>query len=440
MVDLSSYVSGLCVSAWLRIKMTRGNIGVVAAAAAWLVFSPVLLAQDPPSPPAEKVVDLTDESEESIDLALKDQEGGTLGRAWFQNIHISGFGAVGFLDTGQAGTKKDAGFMVKESSLFVDAEAWDNISIFAEIQVNRLGKDDSLFVRTGEVYARFQHLLVEELGGEGIGVKVGRIDIPFGEEYLWQDSIDNPMITQSAAYPYGFDEGLLLHGSYADVDWIASITDGNDPRSVEDGDSKAYNLKLSSNLCDNFYVSASGMVNGLAGKSAFEFGGSHFEPLGASHPSSAGTSASMRVDAALYEVDVIYTVPDAVRFAGSFGEAHVSDEMAGFDRDILWFMGEARVDLSEKIMAIGRVSEIGTYSNSEGYHFDGKTIAGGNSAFGYDTKRLQRLAVGLAYRPNVNTVLKAEVGRDRFWVIDASTFNAGADSRFYFGFELALRF
>ena len=40
-------------------------------------------------------------------------------------------------------------------------------------------------------------------------MKLGRIDIPFGDEYLWQDAIDNPLITNSAAYPYGWDEGIL---------------------------------------------------------------------------------------------------------------------------------------------------------------------------------------------------------------------------------------
>ncbi len=386
-------------------------------------------------------VDLSEDSLGSIQQAGPSQEGAArLGRQWFENFHLSGFGAVAFLDTGNAGTRPEGGFMVKEASLFVEAEVWSDVGFFVEVQTNRLGKDDSLFVRTGEVYAHFTNVLSDRWGDGALGIKVGRIDIPFGEEYLWQDAIDNPLITQSAAYPYGFDEGLLLYGTARGVNWIFSVTDGNDERSEEDGSSKAFNVKLSTDVTDALYVSASGMVNGLAGKSAFEFGGSHFQPIGAGRPSAAGTSPSARVDAALYEVNAILQVGEAAQVSASFGQAHQSDDTPGFDRDLMWGMFEGQVDLTERAYVGARISEFGTYSDTKGYHMDGKIIAGGNSAFGYDAKRLQRIAAGVGYRPNAMTTVKLEVGRDRFWLIDASPFSANGESRFYFGAELALRF
>ena len=115
----------------------------------------------------------------------------------------------------------------------IELQVWDDVSIFFELQVNRLGKDDSVAARTGEVHVHFRDVWKSECG-DTMGIKVGRIDIPFGEEYLWRDSIDNPLITQSEAYPYGFDEGILFYGSTAGgLGWLLAVTDGTDERSVE---------------------------------------------------------------------------------------------------------------------------------------------------------------------------------------------------------------
>ena len=160
---------------------------------------------------------------------------------WWKNIEISGFGAAGFYDTGSAGTRADGGFEIKEASLFFDAEVWKDISFFLELQTNRLGKDDTLFTRTGEVYAHFRNIGAED---STLGIKLGRFDLPFGEEYLWQDAIDNPLITNSAAYPYGWDEGILIYDTTRHFSWIAAITSGTDARSKEENSAKALNLKI----------------------------------------------------------------------------------------------------------------------------------------------------------------------------------------------------
>jgi hypothetical protein len=387
-------------------------------------------------PGGRYAVDLESEQEGGSDLlsALR------LTRPWSGNITVSGFGAVAYLDTGTAGSKPDSGFMVKEASLFVEAEAWGDTFFFLEIQTNRLNLDDDLFVRTGEVHARFSNLFADELGEGALGLKIGRIDIPFGEEYLWHDASDNPMITQSVAYPYGFDEGILGYGTVKDVGWVLSVTDGNDARSTEDGDSKAFNAKLSKNLSERLYVSLSGMLHGLSGRSAFEFAGSHLEPVGVGGTSTAGSSGSPRIKANLYEVNATYSVPRRGHLTLSFGQSHLSDDAVGFDRDLSWGMVEGKLHFTDSTYCIARVSEIGTYSSSEGYHFDGKIIANGNAEFGYDTKRLQRLALGFGYKPNPMTVIKLEVGRDRFWTIDASPLDPSGRDGLYMAAELVLRF
>ena len=383
-------------------------------------------------------VDLSDDRVGEVDGDLAEPSH-PLAKPWFQNFTISGFAAAGFLATGNDGERENGGFLVKEATLWIEADVWEDISFFAEIQTNRLGKDDSLFVRTGEVHAHFRNVL-KRWGDDLLGIKIGRIDIPFGEEYLWQDSSDNPLITQSAPYPYGFDEGILLYGNLHGLGWLFSVTDGTDDRSLEDNTDKAVNVKVYGRPWSPLYLSASFMRNGRAVKSAFEFGGSHFQPIGASHVSSVGDSASTKVEAYLYQLDAKYHFGDKAYVAFSFGQALVDDRDSTFDRDLLWFVVEVLYHFHPKVYGVARYSEIGTYKTSEGYHFDGKITAGGNAAFGYDARRLQRLSLGAGWRPNPRVLLKGEVGADWFDEIEGSPFTASGDERWLVGFEVVLAF
>jgi hypothetical protein len=222
--------------------------------------------------------------------------------------------------------------------------------------------------------------------------------------------------------------------------WIVAITDGTDERSFEDDDDKAVNLKLYGNPTDWLYLSGSFMRNGQAAKSAFEFGGSHFQPIGASHASTLGSSPSDQVDATLYEIDAKIIFSDEGYIALSFGQAFQDDGAAAFNRDLLWFSIEGLCNVTDDVYAVIRYSEIGTYDSNEGYHFDGKITAGGNAAFGYDAKRFQRLSVGVGWKINPRAILKAEVGADWFEVIDASPLSPGDDDRWLAGLELVVKF
>lgn len=182
------------------------------------------------------------------------------------------------------------------------------------------------------------------------------------------------------------------------------------------------------------------MNNGPGSESAIEFGGSHIEPVGAGGASTAGASPNPRVSSNLYELDGRVAVGTSGELAAAIGHATVHDRQDVFDRDLTWFFVQAKWRLAPKLFAAARYSEIGTYDDSEGYHFDGKTIAGGNAAFGYDSSRLQRYSVGFGWQANDATLLKLEVGQDRFDVIDASPFVPGASDRLFFGGQLVVSF
>lgn len=372
-----------------------------------------------------------------------DDSGGSnvLSKPWWRNFHISGFGAAGYYDTGSAGTRDNGGFEIKEASLFVLAEAWNNVDFFIELQTNRLGSDSDKYTRTGEVYVHFHDIALTE--SITVGAKLGRIDIPFGEEYLWQDAIDNPLITNSAAYPYGWDEGVLLYGDVGGVNWIVAVTDGTDDRSVEENSDKAINVKVYGSPLEPLYLSFSLMTNGDVSKSAIEFGGSHFRPVGVAHQSTLGASADTEVSAQLIEVNAKYEFSFAsseAYIAASMGSAEADDSDAFYRRDLRWFSLEPGIQLHEDWFATLRYSEIGTYDGDAGYHFDGKTFAGGNAAFGYDVRRFQRSSVALNWMPNPHLRGKLEIARDRFELIDASPLNPRNGDRGFAGLEIAVAF
>jgi hypothetical protein len=362
-----------------------------------------------------------------------------ISQPWYRNVVLSGFGAIEYLDSGAAGTRPFGGFAIRESSLFVEAKAWDNVALFLEVQVNRLGKDKDLFVRTGEAHVVWRNLL-GRWGDDLLHVKAGRVDIPFGEDYLWQDAIDNPLISFTAAYPYGFDEGVVLFGTLKGVGWVAAVTDGTDDRSIEDNTDKAVNVKLYGRPLPGVYVSASAMRTGQTGESALEFGGSHIEPVGTGLTSTLGKSTSREVSARLAQADATITPTARVTVALSGGTARLNDADDTFDRPISWFWVEPRYRLRADAYVIARYSEIGTYDDTRGYHFDGKTTAGGHGAYGYDVQRLQRLSVGVGYRPNPRMLLKAEVGRDWFTTIRASSLGRTHGDRLLLGAGLVVGF
>lgn len=184
---------------------------------------------------------LVDLSGEELPSLLPEGEAAT--EPWYDKLDITGFGAAGYLRSGPAGEHPDGGFAVKETSLFLEADVWDDTSLFFEIQVSPLLQDDRVSFETGEVYAHFRNVWSSSRG-DHVGFKVGRIDIPFGEEYLWGDSPDNPMISHTVSFPWLTDEGVAAYGRLRGVGWVAAVTDGSMPRSMDENASKAVNLKL----------------------------------------------------------------------------------------------------------------------------------------------------------------------------------------------------
>ncbi len=399
--------------------------------------------QQPQDP--ELKVDLSDDRYASIDEAEGTDHAGD---EWFRKVDIWGYGAMSYLHTGSDGLAPEGTLLLREASLFIEADVWTNTSLFFEIQTDRLS-NQSLDIQAGEVYAHFRNLL--EFGDDGyLGLKVGRFDVPFGEDYLRQDATDNPLIGYPAAFPYGLDEGVLVYGEYAGIGLVASLTEGNSRSSAASSGgyqigpfedlAPAVTMRVYGNPLESLYLSGSFMYTGDSPESSLFFTGGPIVPVGTSFPSSLGSSPSQKVSSLLYGFDARYDISGRGSLTLSFGQAFIDDDVDAFDRDFLWFTVEPAYHIFDRVEAIFRWSEIGTYDSDEGYRFEGQPFAGGSEDFGYDTKRFRRISGGLRWKVTPNVILKAEVGMDRFWLIDASSFNADDNRRGFGGLEVVLSF
>jgi len=87
----------------------------------------------------EDVVDLSGEEVGTVEEGV---EASVLAKPWHQNIDVTGMGAMWFADYGSDGTRPDPGFVIKESSLFIEVQAWEDVSFFLEVQTTSLQRDD----------------------------------------------------------------------------------------------------------------------------------------------------------------------------------------------------------------------------------------------------------------------------------------------------------
>ena len=370
-----------------------------------------------------------------------------LAKPWYENIQISGFGAAGFIGTGGNGHKQHGSFLNYEATLNIDAKVWEDIHYFHELQTIRLGDENTQTIRTGESYLHFKDIAktLFNKSNSSLGIKLGRMDIPFGEDYLVQDAPANPLITLPAAFPNWFDEGIIVHGDYKGIGCIFSVMDGNNTRASDDNNDKSVSLKLFGNPFERLYLSGSIFRNGESPQAALRLGGSQIVPVGTGNfPSTAGSSGSGTVDTMAYEFDAKYLVGEDRYLKSQFGHLWIDDDNDIFDRDIYYFQLEPKWNLGprfeNKWYLVGRLSAISTFNDKKGYLFDGHPFAQGDTAFGYDTKALYRYALGIGYKPNPRTLIKSEYSLDDFRLINNSAKEGGTQGREFYGIVAAVEF
>lgn len=386
-------------------------------------------------PESPRSVDLSDAQYSSIDAA---PARGTDARPWYENVRISGYGAFGYYDSGGAGGVRHGSFLVKDASLFVEAQVWEKVSFFYEAWITHYLFDGGAGFDDGELYVRFSDLLGTEETAR-IGVKAGRIDVPFGEDYLRMDAIDDPLISLSAADPWAIDEGAEVYGRSGALHWVLAVTNGNIASGGDDSHSKLWCGKLFGDVCPDLYLSGSVLNAGDTGVSTIWFGRGLITPVGLFGGSAAGTSPSSQVSSTLWEADARLGESRRCSLGLQVGGAMIDDDVGAFDRTLVWLEVEPAVHFTPRLSAHVRYSQIGTDDADEGYLLQGD-IFGAGDELGYDTHRMQRLACGLSWVLDPHARIKLEVGHDWYDVIPGSSFDAANDERLYWAIETVASF
>jgi hypothetical protein len=347
----------------------------------------------------------------------------------FGKVNLSGEGGVAFFNTGSDGFAPRSDFRVDEARLFVEAPVWNEVYFYGDADL-ATRENNNLNVQLGELYLDFQD--VSQLWGHDnqLNVRAGRMNVPFGEEYLTRNVIDDPLISRSVSDLWGFDPGVEIYGSLGKFSYVAAVQNGSGANGVQDFDGdKSVVAKICFDPNRHWHFSVSGMRTGDVNAqndftTAEWFGSGFFQSL--------GSPATTTFHANLAEGDVTARWSSGhVSAFGGYARYGDNDPAADNSRDIFYYSVEGVQRLPHKFYAAARFSEI---LSDKGVPMVGY----GNSSdyFSELATELWRLSFGIGYRFSDRLVIKTEYSLERGKELDGES----RDHEDFFGTEAAFKF
>lgn len=322
----------------------------------------------------------------------------------FGKVHLSGEGGAGIFETGSQGQFPNTEFRVDEAKLFVDTQVWGDVYAFAELNLATREEPD-VNLHLGELYIDLED--ISKLWGQTgqLNARIGRMDIPFGEEYLTRDVIDNPLISRSLSDIWGVDEGIEFYGSVNKLSYVLAVQNGGIPDTRDFNADKSITGRLSYEPCSHLHFSVSGMRTGDLDAhkdvlSALWFSGGFLRPLG------AGTA----FHANLVEGDAQWRwARGHVKAFGGYIRYDDNDPTANNRRDVYYYSVEGVQDVTRKLYAAARFGQI--------FAPHGFPIVGEGDMstylFGPLSNKMWRLSLGAGYRFSPNFIVKSEYSFER---------------------------
>ena len=341
-------------------------------------------------------------------------------------LHIGVEGGVGYAATEPDGFAPNGQFRVDEARLFLEAPVYDDVYFYGEV-VLASQENPGASAQLGELYVDFENVSKLWQQDGQLNARLGQMYIPFGEEYLTRNAIDNPLITHSIVDFWGVTPGAELYGNFGKFSYVTAVQNGGENA----GGDKSVAARIGFDPDEHWHFSVSGMLTGnleAGSLSQMWFANGFFRSIGG-----AGTT---QFDVNAAEADATlrwkrWNGGHASAFGGWAGY-HDNDPAGGNTRNIYYYSGEVVQNLPKKFYAVTRFSEafcnggipmVG-YGEFNDYFFN--TL----------TTELWRLSLGLGYRFSDRLVLKAEYSFENGW-------EAGGDTRNnenFFGTEAAFKF
>lgn len=346
-------------------------------------------------------------------------------------LRLSGEAGFAFFRTGPAGSFPFSEFRVDEAKLFVEAAVWKNVYLFSELDLITREANDEAF-HPGELYADVESLGSPAWPNGVLNLRVGRFNIPFGEEYLSRGVMANPLISHSVSDIWGYDEGLELYGSAGKFSYVFAVQNGGHSLLHDFDSDKAIVARVGYDPARWLHLSASAMRTGdLSAKndslSEVWFGGGFFRALG-------GAATTQLFHADLYEADARVRWTGG-HLAGAVGRANFADDDTSRSnaRRMNYAFAEGLQEIGDGFYGVVRVSEIDAPG---GYPLVGWGKFGTYLFGNLLTTRLQRVSLGFGYKLGPPVVLKLE------YTIERGRLTTGQrrDQEDFWGTELGLKF
>ncbi len=318
-----------------------------------------------------------------------------------QKLRLSGDASAAFFAGQRDNQFPNDEFRIDEATLRLEAEAARDVYLYGELQLTtRETRDESPHL--GEFYLEF-----EDVGGTStpprlFNVRLGRVDVPFGEEYQRRDALDDPLITHTVSDVWGTDEGIEVFGEAGRLSYAVAVQNGSRSRLRDFNADKSIAGRICFNPAPHAHLSASAMRTGELDAADDMFseiwiGNVLFRPV--------GSNGATRFHAELGEVDATWSW-DGGHLAATIGGARYDDNdpLADNHRNFTYYQLEAVQNWSPRLYLAARYSRLRV---PNGYPYAGL----GNIVeytTGPWTTDLWRLSLGSGYRLNPDVLFKLE--------------------------------
>lgn len=310
-----------------------------------------------------------------------------------KEIRVSGEAGLAFFSSGREGVFPNSEFRVDDAKIFLEAPVWRNVYFFTGMELATRESGDGNF-HLGELYADFEDV-VSAGHNQGLSVRVGRFNVPFGEEYQNRSVMTNPLITHSVADIWGIDSGVQLYGSIGRFQYNFAVQNGGLDSLRDYNRDKSLTARLSLAPVKSLHLSASAHRTGRLDVnndffSNLWFGGGFFGSLG-----SPATTRTFQ--ATMFEFDAAWQWQGS-RIRATAGTARYDDDDTTADnsRRLHYYSLEAVQQLTEKLYGAARYSAV--RSSAGGYPLVGLGDFGEYYFGSPPTEKLNRLSLGLGYR------------------------------------------
>jgi uncharacterized coiled-coil protein SlyX len=348
-----------------------------------------------------------------------------------QEVRISAEVGLAFFKTGSEGQYPSSTFRVDDAVIALEAPVFKDVYFFTELKLLPRETNAEEF-ELGEMYVDFENVSAA-WGMPGLlNVRVGRLWIPFGEEYLQRSPLTNPLISHSLADIWGVDEGVEIYGRMGPLRYVLAVQNGGESRLRDFNSDKSVAGRLSWSPVAGWNFSASAMRTGeldAVGDALSEvwFGNGFFRSIG-------GAATTRTYWAELYAADGSYRWRNG-HVAAAAGHARYDDDdtAASNERRMRYGSVEVVQGLTPELFAAARHSLIRAPG---GYPLVGWGRMGTFFFRPVLATELTRTSLGVGYRFGPPLLLKFEYA----WESGRMTTGVPRDHENFFGSEIAVKF